>query len=106
MGLLNKNDLEKMTKDDLINEAIYQERKCFLICESFDYALWEYDRRTKLMSHQRKFGGKWSDSDLDIPDFKNTMLGWGIIHPDDLELFIKYCNSLDNGDESFSYELR
>lgn len=95
-----------MTKDDLINEAIYQERKCFLICESFDYALWEYDRRTKLMSHQRKFGGKWSDSDLDIPDFKNTMLGWGIIHPDDLELFIKYCNSLDNGDESFSYELR
>ncbi|MDO5561088.1 MAG: diguanylate cyclase [Oscillospiraceae bacterium] len=106
MSLLDKNELKEKTKEELIDEVMFQQTKSFALCESMDLALWEYDIKSRKLEHQRKFGGKWSDSNMDIPDYRNTMLGWGIIHPDDIDVFNQYCDDMDNGADELRYEIR
>lgn len=55
---------------------------------------------------KRSLGGKYEDENLDIPDYRNTIRGWNMVHPEDTEIFEAYCDSMDNGDESYSYEYR
>lgn len=69
-------------------------------------AIWEYDIATKTLELMRKLGGRYSENDKTIKDYKNCMHKWNLIHPDDWAVFDAYCESMDNGDEYFSYDYR
>lgn len=71
-----------------------------------DFALWEYDIPTKTMHLIKKLRGRFSEDNKEIPNYREQMLNWKIIHPEDLEIFLNYCDSMDNGDTKFSYEYR
>ena len=71
-----------------------------------DYALWEYDIFAKTMYLTKKLRGRFEDSNKVIPYYREKMIEWKIIHPEDLQIFIDYCDSMDNGDSKFSYEYR
>lgn len=76
------------------------------IAELTDCAIWEYDIDTKTMSQLRKLAGRYAEKDLEILDYRNTVLKWGLVYPDDIPIFNRYCDSLDKGDSYFDYELR
>lgn len=77
--------------------------EAYSIC---DFALWEYDISSKTMRLTKKLFGKFSDVNKDIPNYREQMLNWKLVHPEDLNIFIEYCDSMDNGDSKFSYEYR
>ncbi|MDR0947029.1 MAG: EAL domain-containing protein [Ruminococcus sp.] len=74
--------------------------------DSANVALWEYNPETKILSHSKKLDGKLSDTNLIIDNYRETMKNWGLVHPDDLDTFDAYCDSMDNGDPHFTYEVR
>jgi diguanylate cyclase (GGDEF)-like protein len=91
----------------LKNEELEIERERYrAIAELTDCAIWEYDIDTKKMSQLRKLEGRYADKNLEILDYRNTVLNWGLIYPDDIPIFNHYCDSLDLGDSYFDYELR
>lgn len=69
-------------------------------------AIWEYNIATKTLELQRKLDGRYADSDKIVVDYQNKMHTWNLIHPDDWHVFDSYCESMDNGDETFSYDYR
>lgn len=71
-----------------------------------DYALWEYDISKKTMYLTKKLFGKFSEMNKEIPEYRNQMMEWKIVHPEDTVIFLKYCDSMDNGDSKFCYEYR
>jgi diguanylate cyclase (GGDEF)-like protein len=87
----------KLKVDELFLEFAYDE---------VNIGLWEYDPKTKLYCQTKKLDGRWSESNLDIPNYRDTVKGWGLIYPDDMDIFDSYCDSLDNGDAEFIYDLR
>ncbi|MDO5558799.1 MAG: EAL domain-containing protein [Oscillospiraceae bacterium] len=80
--------------------------KYLLIPKILKCALWEYDIRTRKLTLIRKLDGKWSDRNTQIENYRDTVLSWNSTHPDDIDIFKAYCDSMDNGDESFEYEFR
>lgn len=83
-----------------------EKEKYKILAELTDCALWEYDPNTKVLKHTRKLRGKNSLSDLIIKDYRDSMIKNGWVHPDDIELFMRYCDSMDKGETLFEYELR
>jgi len=81
-------------------------RKYFKIAEVMKCAIWEYNIKTHTMHMVRKLDGKYSDHDHDIENYRDRMKKWGIIHPDDMDIFESYCDSMDNGEDDFTYDIR
>lgn len=81
-------------------------RKYFKIAEVMKCAIWEYNIKTHTMHMVRKLDGKYSDQDHDIENYRDRMKKWGIIHPDDMDIFESYCDSMDNGEDDFTYDIR
>lgn len=94
------------TIEELKRQLEFLQKKYQLVITNMDCAIWEYDCSTHFLHQEKKLGGKYENDNLDIPDYRNTIKGWGIIHPDDVAIFEAYCDSMDNGDESYSYEFR
>lgn len=80
--------------------------KYSILADCTDCGLWEYDIETKCLNQSKKLHGIWEHNNLIIPNYRETVLGWGIIHPEDVDVFKAYCNSMDNGVASFQYDLR
>lgn len=76
------------------------------LSESSNCAIWEYNPKIKALNQLKKLNGRYSNENLLIPDYRNSVLSWNIIHPDDLDIFNAYCDSMDRGDASFDYTLR
>ncbi|MGN0496257.1 MAG: diguanylate cyclase domain-containing protein [Lachnospiraceae bacterium] len=91
---------------ELHRQVAFLEKRYEMLFTSIDCAIWEYDRNTHLVHHEKKLPGKYENENLDIPDYRNTIKGWGIIHPDDMMVFEEYCDSMDRGEESFRYDFR
>ncbi|MGN0642477.1 MAG: EAL domain-containing protein [Huintestinicola sp.] len=83
-----------------------EQTKYAMIADQVNCGIWEYDISTGALDQSRKLDGKWADTNLMIPDYRKTIRGWGIIYPDDIPVFEAYCDSMDNGDEYYSYDLR
>ena len=69
-------------------------------------AIWEYDIATKTLELQRKLDGRYAEDNKTVRDYQNSMHLWNLIHPDDWHVFDDYCESMDNGDDYFSYDYR
>ncbi|MCI8508084.1 MAG: diguanylate cyclase [Lachnospiraceae bacterium] len=94
------------TIEELRKQLAFMQEKYQLVITNMDCAIWEYDCETHFLHQEKKLGGKYEDDNLDIPDYRNTIRSWGIVHPEDVAIFEAYCDSMDNGDESYSYEFR
>ncbi|MDR0986595.1 MAG: EAL domain-containing protein [Ruminococcus sp.] len=96
----------KLKYESLLNKLQVDELFLEFASDSANIGLWRYFPETKLYSQSKKLNGRWSEYNLDIPNYRETVKNWGIIYPDDIETFDKYCDSLDNGDVSFTYDIR
>lgn len=71
-----------------------------------DYGLWEYDIKGKCLIQSRKLEGKWSNDNLIVENYREKILEWNLVHPEDLKVFEEFCDSLDRGKAHIMYELR
>ncbi len=77
-----------------------------MISQYCDCGIWEYDIDGKCLIQSKKLNGKWSHKNLNVENYRETMRSWGRIHPNDVDIFEAYCDSMDAGEKNFSYELR
>lgn len=104
----NKKELEecreKINKLEL--ELLTERKKYELVLEYSDCGLWEYVIADKKLVQSKKLNGKYQFQNLIIENFRETVLGWGNVHPDDVGVFNAYCDSMDHGDAAYEYDLR
>jgi diguanylate cyclase (GGDEF)-like protein len=102
--ILNFHDVSERKAAE---EAIGLEKERYkLIAELTECALWEYDIEKKELRQYRKLKGRYANENLIIKDYRNFITEKGWIHPDDVNLFHEYCNSMDRGEASIHYEMR
>lgn len=87
-------------------ELFIEKQRREIATEYLSCAFWEYDIEKNCQYQYKKLDGKWSDNKATLFDYRNTMKAWGLIHPDDVVIFDRFCDSLENGDSDFTYELR
>lgn len=68
--------------------------------------LWEYDIKEKRLIQSRKLEGKWSNDNLIVENYRKQILEWNLIHPEDIQIFEEFCDSLDRGKAHIMYEIR
>ena len=68
--------------------------------------LWEYDIEGKRLIQSRKLEGKWSNNNLIVENYRGQILEWNLIHPEDIQVFEEFCDSLDRGKAHIMYEFR
>jgi len=103
-------DAEKMQLlhriQELEHELDINQIKYSILADCTDCGLWEYDIETKCLNQSKKLHGIWEQSNLVIPNYRETILGWGLVHPEDIKIFEAYCDSMDKGESGFQYDLR
>lgn len=96
-----------ITQRKTMEQELELERvKYRIIADLTDCGIWDYDIKTHTLHQKKKLKGRYSEDNLIIPNYRNTVIEWGLIHPEDIEIFHKYCDSMDRGDEYIEYELR
>lgn len=83
-----------------------EKEKFRILTDTIDCALWEYDIATHTLLQTRKFRGRYSEDNLNIPDYYNKMMEWNLIHPDDVQIFKEYCSAMDRGEKTVDFTLR
>lgn len=71
-----------------------------------DCGLWEYDIKGKRLIQSRKLEGKWSNNNLTVENYWEQMREWNLVHPEDIQIFEDFCDSLDRGKAHIMYEMR
>lgn len=105
---MNQNNVEELQQKitELESALRVEARKYEMITKYSNCGLWEYDIWQKKLIQSRKLDGKWSKENLIIENFRESVLGWNMIHPEDIAIFNAYCDSMDAGESNFVYELR
>lgn len=91
---------------ELEHELDISKIKYSILADCTDCGLWEYDIETKCLNQTKKLHGRWEQHNMVIPNYRETVLGWGLIHPEDISVFVAYCDSMDNGESDFTYDIR
>lgn len=87
-------------------ELFIEKQRREIATEYLNCAFWEYDIEKNCQYQYKKLDGKWSENKATLFDFRNTTKAWGLIHPDDMVIFDNFCDSLENGESDFVYDLR
>lgn len=90
----------------LEQELEEEKRKYDIIKDYANCALWEYEIADKRLVLSKKLEGKYSKTNMIIDHYQETMHGWNLVHPDDWDVFDRYCESMDRGEERFRYDVR
>lgn len=98
------NDNTEIKRAELNAHIELQRRE--IITDYLECALWEYNIKEKCQYQYKKLDGKWMENKEPIRNFRETVVSWGLIHPDDLHIFYRYCDSLERGESDFSYDMR
>lgn len=91
---------------ELEHELDISKIKYSILADCTNCGLWEYDIETKCLNQTKKLQGRWEPDNMVIPNYRETVLGWGLIHPEDIGVFEAYCDSMDNGESDFTYDVR
>ena len=91
---------------ELEQQLRIEREKYRIIADNTNCGLWEYDIEHKRLDQSKKLDGKWSDTNMIIENYRETVKSWGILHPEDVGVFDMYCDSMDRGDKDFQYDLR
>lgn len=97
------NDVTKLKTTIL---ALEKERERLDIIANISAdALFQYDIKTKTLIDSSTLNGLLGKETV-IKDYRNTIIAWNIVHPEDEVIFNKLCDALDEGEKQFSFELR
>ncbi|MBR7021648.1 MAG: diguanylate cyclase [Lachnospiraceae bacterium] len=91
---------------ELEQELEHQKAKYRIISGMVQCGLWEYGIATGELVQSRRVEGMAPGDRLRIPDFRRTMSESGLIAKEDAEIFSALCDSMEHGDEAFSFDLR
>ena len=91
---------------ELEEELERQKTKYRIIAGMVRCGLWEYTVATDELVQSKRVEGIAPNDMLRIKGFRETMLASGLIAKEDEEVFGALCDSLEHGDEAFSYDLR
>ena len=96
-----------MEEDIRLEEELERQKtKYRIIAGMVRCGLWEYNIAADELVQSKRVEGIAPNDMLRIKGFRETMLNSGLIAPEDREVFDALCDSLEHGDEAFSYELR
>lgn len=88
---------------ELEKQLELEKEKYNFIKDLIHCGLWEYDLKEKKVTQSKGLeGGKGGE----IPNYRETIKKSNYIYSQDIPVFDKYVDSMDNGDETFSYEMR
>lgn len=104
MADTNANGAERIQQ--LEQELEIEKQKYRIISGMVKCGLWEYTVSTGILVQCRLGDGMGEKDRLRIPNFRESMLNSGLIVEADLPVFDSLCNSLQNGDDAFSYDIR
>lgn len=82
------------------------EQNAELYVSDQECGLWEYDIEGKRLIQSRKLEGKWSNDSLIVENYREQILEWNLIHPEDIQVFEEFCDNLDRGKAHIMYEFR
>ncbi|MBQ6661773.1 MAG: diguanylate cyclase [Lachnospiraceae bacterium] len=99
-----RNDQERIRELEL--ELERQKARYRIISGMVQCGLWEYVIATGELVQSKRVEGVAPGDALRIPKFRETMSASGLIADDDAAAFSALCDSLENGDEAFSYDVR
>ena len=99
-----KKELERIR--ELEQELERERAKYRIIVGMVRCGLWEYTIATGELVQSRRMEGVAPNDMLRIPHFRETMSKSGLIAREDAGVFASLCDSLEHGDEAFSYDLR
>lgn len=88
---------------ELEKQLELEKEKYNFIKDLIKCGLWEYDLNEKKVIQSRGLEG---EKGREIPNYRETIKKSNSIYPQDIPVFDKYVDSMDNGDEKFSYEMR
>ncbi|MBO4280778.1 MAG: GGDEF domain-containing protein, partial [Lachnospiraceae bacterium] len=83
-----------------------EKQKYRIISGMVKCGLWEYTVSTGVLVQCRLGEGMGEKDRLLIRNFRESLLSAGLVYEADLPVFDALCNSLQNGDEAFSYDIR
>jgi diguanylate cyclase (GGDEF)-like protein len=96
-----------ITQRKNIENALEIEREKYrLLAGLTECALWEYNRDNKEVRYYHKLNSRNNLNSLTVPDYHNTVLKNGWVHPEDIPIFEAFCNSMDRGEDYLQYEFR
>ena len=98
--------LERARIKELEEELERQKTKYRIIAGMVRCGLWEYNIAEDELVQSKRVEGIAPNDMLRIKGFRETMLASGLIAKEDREVFDALCDSLEHGDEAFSYDLR
>ncbi len=102
--------VENQTNSEALNELErqlnFEKQRREIVTDYLGCAIWEYSIEKKCQYQYKKLDGKWSENKEPVYDYRNTMKAWGLIFPDDLPVFDRYCDSMDRGESDFVYDIR
>lgn len=91
---------------DRENELEEETERYRSLIDLLECGIWEYNPYTRTVVQYKKLKGRFNESRLVIKNFREKMLNWNCIHPEDVPIFNKFCDSMDSGEAKFAYELR
>ncbi len=97
---------EKQRIRELEQELEQQRAKYRIISGMVHCGLWEYNIASGELEQSRSVEGMASRDVLRIPSFRTTMEQSGLVAEEDRDIFEALCDSLEHGDEAFSYDMR
>ena len=104
--MANTNQNGEQRIQELQQELELDRQKYRIISGMVTCGLWEYTVSTGILVQSRLGEGMGEKDRLRIPNFRNNMLASGLIYEEDIAIFETLCRSLQNGDETFSYDIR
>lgn len=90
----------------LEQELEIEKQKYRIISGMVKCGLWEYTVSTGILVQCRLGEGMGEKDRLRITNFREMMLTSGLVYQEDMPAFDSLCQSLQNGDEAFSYDIR
>lgn len=89
--------------EELEKQLMFEKEKYNFIKEMINCGLWEYDiAEKKIIQSKGLEGGNGGE----IPDYRETVKKNELVYSQDIPVFDKFVDSMDNGDDTFSYEFR
>lgn len=89
--------------EELEKQLMLEKEKYNFIKEMINCGLWEYDIKEKKIIQSKGLEGGGGG---EIPNYRETVKDNELVYSQDVEIFDKFVDSMDRGDDTFSYEFR
>ncbi len=83
-----------------------EELKVGISSEYTNFGLWEYDIAEDVCYQYKKLNGRYADNLAPIVHFRDTILSWGSVYAEDIPVFNRLCDAMENGEDEIHFDVR